>query len=255
MQAVDLYDEITLEKSDMIEMICDDPNLPVDSSNLAVKAAQQFQEKFYFPGVRIELKKHIPYGSGLGGGSSDAAFVLRGLCALYGLTPNPREINQLASEIGSDVPFFLGTGQARVAGRGEIVKRIKLPRDYEIAILAPPVKISTAEAYAGVKNGLTYIRDRFLFTTGITFSRFKEMLARFHNDLEEVVFSNYPELGNLKNFFYKTGAIHALMTGSGSAIYGVFVSGGRDKIDFKGELKSDIGVYFCRPIVLSPLLS
>jgi 4-diphosphocytidyl-2-C-methyl-D-erythritol kinase len=116
MQAIDLYDHITIEKSDSIELECDDPSIPSDSSNLAFKAAALLQRAAYFPGARIILKKRIPSGSGLGGGSSDAAFVLRGLSQLYNLDLSAEQKKEIAGEIGSDVPFFLSSGQAIVEG-------------------------------------------------------------------------------------------------------------------------------------------
>ena len=155
MQAIDIYDEITLERSDTIEITCDDPSLPLDESNLAFKAASALQDRFYFPGVKIDLKKRIPSGAGLGGGSSDAAFVLRGLCRLYGLFPTPEEILEIAAGIGSDVPFFLSGGQAQVTGRGEIVRSIHLPNHYDIVVIIPPITTSTAEVYSDLRIDLT----------------------------------------------------------------------------------------------------
>jgi len=250
MQAIDLYDEIGLEKSDMIELACDDPGLAVDDSNLAVKAALTLQERFYFPGVRIDLKKYIPCGAGLGGGSSDAAFVLRGLCRLFGFTPTLKELSRIASEIGSDVPFFLGGGQARVTGRGEIVEKVSLPVDYMVVLVVPSFSISTAEVYGDVKFNLTKVAEPIFLKKRINISRFKDLVSRFGNDLERVVFDKFPELSEFKTALSDAGAIHSAMTGSGSALFGIFVEGKIDRSEISRRIMSRARVIECKPTVL-----
>jgi 4-diphosphocytidyl-2-C-methyl-D-erythritol kinase len=110
MQTVSLYDELTIEPFDRIELYCDEITgiKPVD--NLAFKAAVMLSEITEFAGAKITLKKHIPQGAGLGGGSADAAFVIRGLIELYSLTPDKAELKRRLASLGADIPFFLGTG-------------------------------------------------------------------------------------------------------------------------------------------------
>lgn len=253
MQAVDLYDIITLEKSDVVELTCDDPNIPNGDSNLAVKAALAFRDRFYFPGVKIDLKKNIPHGAGLGGGSSDAAFVLRGLCKLFKIVPDPKEILEIAAAIGSDVPFFLGRGQALVRGRGENVETIRMPTDYEIILLVPPMAISTADIYRKVRINLTKKSESILLKTRITISRFNNLVTQLSNDLEEAVTCDYPELIELKEILRGAGAIAALMTGSGSAFFGIFPSGKSDKSVIERRVARGTRIFVCEPVVLPSL--
>lgn len=254
-QAVDIYDELTLERSDGIEFQCDNPALPQDESNLAFKAALAMRERRYFPGVKIDLKKRIPSGAGLGGGSSDAAFVLRGLCHLYRLSPSPDEMLAMAAEIGSDVPFFLSGGQALVTGRGEIIRPLHLPRDYTVIVIVPPVASSTAEAYGGTRIGLTKGEPLILLEKRINISRFNRLVKSFSNDLEEVVLRKFPELAGLKRILSEEGAMLSSMTGSGSAFFGLFPQGGGETIIRGERLDSNYRVFRCRPILLAPYFS
>lgn len=252
MQAVDIYDEITLEKSDTIEIACDDPLLPADESNLGFKAASALQDRFYFPGVKIDLVKRIPSGAGLGGGSSDAAFVLRGLCRLYGLSPGPEEILEIAAGVGSDVPFFLSGGQAQVTGRGEIVRSIHLPTRYDIVIIVPPITTSTAEVYGRLKIDLTKKGEPILFEKRIEASRFSRLMKRFSNDLEEAVLSKFPELTKLKGILLESGADCSSMTGSGSAFFGLFLRADGRVAEIRKRLSLEHRIFYCRPILLRP---
>ncbi len=250
MQAIDIYDDITMERSDSIEITCDDPSLPADESNLAFKAASALQDRFYFPGVKIDLKKRIPSGAGLGGGSSDAAFVLRGLCRLYELTPASEEILQIAAGIGSDVPFFLSGGQAQVTGRGEIVRSIHLPSHYDIVVIVPPITTSTAEIYRDLRIDLTKKSEAILFEKRIGASRFNRLVKRFSNDLEEAVLNKFPELVELKKVLLESGAAQSSMTGSGSAFFGLFLQGGDRAVEIRKKLSLECKVFYCRPILL-----
>ncbi len=252
MQTIDLYDEITLEKSDIIEMVCDDPALPVDENNLALKATLALRDEYYFPGVRIDLKKKIPYGSGLGGGSSDAGFVIRGLCKLYGIKPNLKTVIALASAIGSDVPFFLTGGQARVSGRGEIINPTQITTDYSVVVITCSATASTAQIYQDVKINLTKNEESFLLLKRIDFSRFRRLLGSFKNDLEEVTLKKLPELSNLKEILDSNGADYSAMTGSGSAFFGIFFSRDIRQLKMEKILGPGFRVFYCRPVLLPP---
>ncbi len=251
-QAVDLYDEIHLEKSNKIELVCSDSSLPNDKGNLAFRAAKALQDFFPFPGVKIELLKKIPMGAGLGGGSSDAAFVLRGICQLFGLRPSISEISEIGASIGSDVPFFLSTGQSLIKGRGEIIEPIALPLDYEIVIVSPPLAISTATAYANAKIDLTKERIGPLLKSRIDFADLLQLAKYFRNDLEEVALAKNPELTQLKRSLLGSGAFYSSMTGSGSSFFGLYSPGAiqQDKLETLREW--GIKVFRCRPIPLQP---
>lgn len=255
MQAVDIYDELTLERSDTIEITCDDPSLSRDESNLAFKAASVLRDRFHFPGAKIDLAKRIPSGAGLGGGSADAAFVIRGLCSLYGLAPEPDEILKIAAGIGSDVPFFLSGGQAQVTGRGEIVRSIRLPDQYDIIVIVPPIKTSTAEIYNNIRIGLTKENKPVLFEKRTGVSRFNKLVKRFSNDLEEAVLRKFPELAELKEILMESGAACSSMTGSGSAFFGLFFRAGSQAVGIQKRLSPEYKVFNCRPILLQPFYS
>lgn len=255
MQAIDLYDELALEKSDVIGLYCDDPTLPADESNLAYKAAAMLQSRFFFPGVRMELAKRIPRGAGLGGGSSDAAFVIRGLCRLYGLKPEASELLEMAAAVGSDVPFFLSGGQALVTGRGEIVRPVGLPLGYLVLVAVPPLSISTADVYEKQRINLTKKGSMSLLEKRINLSRLVSLMNELKNDLEDIVLSVFPELGELRRSLLGSGALYSSMSGSGSAFFGVFPRGAR--LDRAIESLKGLGcrVFQCRPILLPPFES
>jgi 4-diphosphocytidyl-2-C-methyl-D-erythritol kinase len=252
LQAIDLFDDITLEKSDTIELACSDPAAPAGERNLAYKAAVILQSHFYFPGVKITLNKKIPSGAGLGGGSSDAAFVMRGLLRLYNLKPTPAEINELAAKVGSDVPFFLSTGQALIEGRGEIVKTVDLPVSYDIAVVSPPFSISTSEIYRRVKLDLTSDARYRLLSKKIDLSRLVRISRDFRNDLEDIVISIHSDLSDLKRSLLGTGAFYCAMTGSGSSFFGLYGRGARLVGRFESLKERGYRVVFCKPILLPP---
>jgi len=253
MQAVDLFDEITIESSEDLEFSCDDPNLPGDSSNLALKAALALKEKVYYPGAKIFLKKNIPYGSGLGGGSSDAAFVLRGLIRLYNLKIDSAELLSLAASIGSDVPFFLSNGQALAKGRGEIIESVSMPLNYHVLLIIPPRALSTAAIYGGLKKSLTSTRGNILLSKKLDEQRFMRSIERFHNDLETAALSQAPELGVLRRFLQKAGCFYCSMSGSGSAYYGLFSDNITSLKNEEVLREKNCKFYAVRPILL-PLI-
>lgn len=204
MQTITLYDEITIEESDGLTLECDIPF----KENIALKAAMRLKEITGSKrGAHIRIKKEIPAGAGLGGGSSDAATVLMGLNEFWGTGLSRDQLTDIAIEIGSDVPFFLHAPSALVIGRGERIKRWDFPVEAPILLVKPEVSISTAWAY----SELDRLREE------------KDEEGEFLlNDLEGPVFMKYPELREIKERLKNSGAIHAAMTGSGSALFGVF---------------------------------
>jgi 4-diphosphocytidyl-2-C-methyl-D-erythritol kinase len=169
--------------------------------------------------LSIHLHKHIPAGSGLGGGSSDAAFMLRLLNELSGADLDMRSHKELAATLGSDCPFFLSDGPALASGRGEILHPIELPalQGLYLALVVPPIHVSTAGAYAGVKpvTPAASLREILSHPT----ETWKEKLV---NDFEEHIFARHPMVRDIKQALYGLGALYASMSGSGSAVYGVF---------------------------------
>jgi len=215
---IDSYDTIQLtETTSGIVLESNSAALPTDSSNLCVRAAQLLQDISHVnDGVRISLTKNIPVGAGLGGGSSDAAATLKGLVNLWGLALRNHELKKIALNIGSDVPFFLEGGTAFATGRGDNLEHVPFELPYWILVATPPVQVSTSWAYSQIQTctstgGLRAAVDNTKLLPGL-----------LTNDLEEVVFKVYPEVSNLKKIMYDLGAESALMSGSGSSVFGLF---------------------------------
>ena len=256
-QAVSLYDDITLEISDDIELECsglDDINNVED--NLAYKAAKLVAGMAYFPGARITLKKNIPIGSGLGGGSSDAAFVIRGLIKLFNLQLDRAELVKKAVSLGADIPFFLGHGQSRIRGIGDIMEDYFLPLNYEILIIKPSFSIKTSKAYQTLnlhrqgEFSLTKEKDICFLQKRLTDSGFVRAAKHFTNDFEEVVFSWRHELLQVKQTLLQEGAFYAGMSGSGSAIFGLFPPNYSFEKASRRFTNEKMTVFACRPVLL-----
>ena len=205
-------------------------DLPTGKDNLCVKAARRFQQA---TGIRqpveIRLKKWIPVGAGLGGGSSDAAAVLKGMNRLFGKPLGNRELHALALELGSDVPFFLKRSACIATGRGDTLKTVQLPK-LHVLLHVPGFPVSTPWAYHELDRlrrqhprlvaGLT----QQAFCLNIALARLKagrlsSLADLLHNSFEEPVFRRHPGLRTIKARFLKAGADAALLSGSGSALF------------------------------------
>lgn len=217
----DFYtDSLTLEKTDReFEFVCvSAQDVGSDDENLCVKAFRLLQRDFGIKGVRLRLDKHIPTGAGLGGGSADAAFTLKMLNQHFSLNLSEKELLGYAAQLGSDVPFFILNRPAYATGRGEILTPIVLDlSDYEIRIVKPDISVSTREAYAGVTPKEPALRVCDIIHTPVT--QWRDLL---HNNFEDSIFVKHPELEEIKRSFYENGATYASMTGSGTAVYGLF---------------------------------
>jgi len=215
---ISLYDEIRIDKRRLgkgIEFRCDDSSIPQGDENLAVRAAKAFFDTTKIePALSIELKKKIPHGAGLGGGSSDAASVLLALNDTFETKQSREALAEMAEPLGSDVPFFLFQSAAVCKGHGEIVMPVKLQRQFSILLLKPAFAISTAWAYSrwhdsreipGIRYGAQEFADQF-----------------FVNDLERPVFEKFVFLAQLKMWLLTQSEVGAaLMSGSGSTMFAV----------------------------------
>ena len=209
--------------------------------NLVVRAASQFLHIYThsfndiskFGMFQITLDKHLPDGAGLGGGSADAAFTLELLNRITGDYFSLEELKDMAVKLGADCPFFLENRPCFASGVGEKLLPIDLNlKGYTILIVKPDVYISTAEAFAGITPAKPGFDLRYL-----PFLPIDEWKDKVINDFELSVFVRHPELAHIKEGLYEAGALYASMTGSGSAIYGIFDS--RDKANEERErLKS-----------------
>ncbi len=218
-----LADEVLFTASPDIAIECDSPDVGPPDANLAVKAAAQLRQELSVPaGVTITLTKRIPVGAGLGGGSSDAATVLRELPAFWNVTAPQTLLHRIAFSLGSDIPFFLGGEAALARGRGELLEYFRLSVPYAIVVCYPNVHVSTAWAYGhaafSTDHGLPDIR-----TVVIEGMRDPSVLRRhMTNDFEPGVIGAYPVIGEVKRFMIESGAQVALMSGSGSSVFGLF---------------------------------
>ncbi|MBQ4279358.1 MAG: 4-(cytidine 5'-diphospho)-2-C-methyl-D-erythritol kinase [Rikenellaceae bacterium] len=195
--------------------------LPVDCEperNLCLRAYRLMQREYGIGAVRIHLHKVVPFGAGLGGGSSDAAAVILGLSELFGLGLDAGRMEGLAARLGSDIPFFVRNVPAIATGRGEVLTPYSLDlRGYWLVIVKPPFGVGTAEAYRGVTPHLPArsLADRL--AGGV--ARWRGEVA---NDFEPTVFAAHPQLAALKEELYNIGAVYASLSGSGSALFGLF---------------------------------
>ncbi|PTQ53057.1 MAG: 4-diphosphocytidyl-2-C-methyl-D-erythritol kinase [Hydrogenibacillus schlegelii] len=229
--AVDLADRLRLVLRDdgAITLSTSNGTLPLGEKNLAVAAARKLQAASGVrAGVHIEIEKRIPISAGLGGGSSNAAAVLMGLNALWGLGYDRERLQTLGAEIGSDVPFFFHGGTARVQGRGERVEPLPDVGPWTIVIARPPLYVSTADVFRALAvDRLPPPGETAAAVAALQAGRREAVLRHLRNDLEAVTFRLYPEVRRLKEKFYAFGAEYALMSGSGPVVYGVFPDGRR----------------------------
>lgn len=215
-------DTITVERSDTFAMTCSDLTLPADERNLCLQAAHMLAEEAGFSGgVQIHLEKQIPHGAGLGGGSSDAAATLQLLEDLWQLPHDPDRLRSLAARIGSDVPFFLERRPMFVQGRGTEMELLDEAYEFpfHLVVAKPPVAMSTADAYGLVTPRSAGRPDLRELVTSNDPQRWNDELV---NDFEPAVFEIYPEIADLKRWFYRHDAAYASLTGSGTAVYGVY---------------------------------
>ncbi len=176
-------------------------------------------------GAKIRVRKHIPSGAGLGGGSSDAATTLLALKELWELPISDYELHTLAAMLGSDVPFFLKGKSAIGKGRGEKLDYFDYALPYYILIVYPNIHVNTGEAYSALqKNAVLKAPRDFKNILMESFLKPELLKQYIVNDFEDVVFKKHPEIAQIKEKLYKSGAVFALMSGSGSSVFGLFKS-------------------------------
>ncbi|MCB0713245.1 MAG: 4-(cytidine 5'-diphospho)-2-C-methyl-D-erythritol kinase [Ignavibacteriae bacterium] len=226
--AIDICDEIRIQLRDDREIICtvdgDEglQNEPIEN-NLCVRAVREARKYLGEErGLTIDLRKHIPTGAGLGGGSSDAAAVLKGALSLWDKDIDPNALLQIALSLGSDVPFFLHRGVAHGSSRGEILQPVEIELPYYCLVVNPGIHIPTPWAYREVNR--TKEREESDLVAHIWEGLHDPLSMRRHlvNDFEPPVFAAYPEIGEIKERLYHHGALFALMSGSGSTLFGLF---------------------------------
>ena len=199
--------------------------VPADSDNLVLKAARLLAERFPGKGARITLEKEIPPGAGLGGGSSDAAVTLLALCVLWGIDHDPLTLDTLARQLGADVPFFLHGGTCMGVGRGDEILPLADARPWPLVVVWPGSGLSTREVFGALPESLTM--KRILSSMrGFVASPVAETESveppDLTNDLETTAFRQLPLLEKQRERLMNAGAIAVAMSGSGSAVFGLF---------------------------------
>ncbi len=243
MQFVNLFDHLTFEKAEKIEVICS-LNIPV-AENLVYKAAVLIKKySSYNGGARITLKKEIPHSAGLGGGSSDAAYTLMGLNRLWVLGLNTEKLTGLASETGSDVPFFIRGPFSLAEGRGERVNDLNIKSNVAMLLVKPEISISSSWAYNSYRTELTKKHiDIKLFCQALENKDFILLKRLIFNDLEKPVFMKYHIVREIKEMLSKNGAVISSMSGSGPTVFGVFNS-----VEEAVEASKKTGNNWCRVV-------
>ncbi len=215
-----------IEVCDTLEFIeeetkftCSGLNIDGESdNNLIMKAYRLLKEEFDLPAINIHLHKAIPMGAGLGGGSADAAFMLKMLNEEFNLGLSPNELEEKAAKLGADCAFFIKNKPTLAKGIGNVFEPTTINLSgYHIVLIKPDVHVSTAEAYGGCKP------QRWTTPLEEAIKRpISEWKDCIFNDFEKTVFVAHPELATIKEMLYNKGAVYAAMSGSGSTIYGIF---------------------------------
>ncbi|PKP22458.1 MAG: 4-(cytidine 5'-diphospho)-2-C-methyl-D-erythritol kinase [Bacteroidetes bacterium HGW-Bacteroidetes-21] len=188
------------------------------SANLCIKALQIMRKDFPIPPVSMHLHKMIPHGAGLGGGSSDATHTLKALNSLFQLGLSPQALADYALQIGSDCPFFVQNTPMLATCRGEILTPVNIDlSSYKIIIVYPGIQISTAQAYTKVKP-----KDKRKTISDIVRLPNSQWKKELKNDFESALKKDFPALAQIKKKLYNAGAAYASLSGSGSAVYGIF---------------------------------
>tara|TARA_Y100001960_G_C14533139_1_gene757151 strand:+ start:60 stop:899 length:840 start_codon:yes stop_codon:yes gene_type:complete len=218
---IDLYDSISFKSASKFSLTCSNNDLVPDKSNTVFQTYFKMKNNFNFKkNYSIHLDKNIPIESGMGGGSSNAACVIKSLNKLENLNLSKKQMMNLAQEIGSDVPFFIDGNIKFIEGRGEIVYSYKAPilKDLFFLIILPPFSISTKWAFGKIKKDLEHRMNSYKFPpldNNIDWEFFK-------NDFEEVVGTTYPEIYDIKKTLYDNGALYSGLSGSGSTMFGIY---------------------------------
>ena len=225
-QMVSLFDDVELELlSSGIKLECDTPGIPTDDTNLVCKAALLLRKSYQVEGkgVSIRLKKKIPFGAGLGGGSGNAAGVLMGLNRLWDLNIDREKLFTLAAELGSDVPFFLTSPCALGKGRGERLKVLEPCSKFQVLLVFPGFPIATSWVYQNLRLKLTKRPNNIsILRKNLSLSNITSLGSQLYNDLEPIVIQKFPEVKVVKDELWAWGALGVLLSGSGSTVFGIF---------------------------------
>ena len=229
-----LYDVVTIEPLEGCSIEFEGLGIVVDcpaEKNLAVRAARLMQQRYSTRGVRITLDKRVPFGAGLGGGSSDATAVICAMNDIFELGLDRPTLAALAAEIGSDTPFFVYDTPQYCTGRGEIMEPVQVDlRGKWLVVAKPEEGVSTAEAYGGVRPAVP--ESDLCELIKMPLDKWRESIV---NDFEAHILVSHPRIAEIKESLLDAGAVYAAMSGSGSAVFGIF--------DKRPELQLDASTF------------
>lgn len=233
---IGLTDALEVVESETLQFTSSGFKIPGNSmDNLCIKAYHLLSKDFKLPQVHIHLHKHIPIGAGLGGGSSDASFFIKLMNDKFDLGIELSRMEEYASQLGSDCPFFIQNRPVIAHGRGDQMQAIDLDlKNYFVVLIMPPIQVSTAEAYAGVIPSA--VSNSLLDLIKLPVDDWKSAIK---NDFERSVFNQYPVIAEIKSKLYDAGALYASMSGSGSSVFGIF-----RKKNQLNELEKDNQVFY-----------
>ena len=198
--------------------------------NIIIKAYKLLARDFEIPAIDIHFYKKIPFGGGLGGGSADAAYMLKLLNDNFSLDLTDEQLEDYASQIGSDCAFFIKNKPVYAYGRGELFEKIDFSlKGKFIVLVKPDIAVPTGKAYSGIVPKASTFDLKEI--ASLPLEEWKNVI---HNDFEDSVFKQFPEIAELKEMLYNEGAIYASMTGSGASVYGIF----DEEIDLHKKLKN-----------------
>lgn len=229
MQNIELSDSMSIEPLNDDRIIIESTNKELgNEDNLAYKAALLLKKKYKVRhGVRIFIEKNIPLEAGLGGGSSNAATALINLNKLWGLRLKEKQLIELASQIGSDVPFFIGGNAALVEGIGDKIKPIKKSFSINIVLINPGFRVSTKWAYSAFDRQKPKIKPKADISSlikAIEKKDIREIANNLHNDFETIVTKRYKAIEGIKSSLLRINALNACVSGSGPTVFGIFNS-------------------------------
>lgn len=230
MQTIELHDKIRLKKikSDKVMMKTNLPYLPRDHRNLVYQVVEYMKTTYGIKsGVYIDLYKVIPVGAGLAGGSTDAAQSILAMNELFDLGLDGETMEEIGSKFGADIPYCIRGGTMIAEGIGEVLTPIKPIMKLHLLIVKPKQSVSTAYVYSNLDlKALTSHPDIDGMVSGIETDQLEQIVQNLGNVLEEVTFKGYPEVKMIKEIILSTGALGALMSGSGSAVFGIYADSG-----------------------------
>ena len=215
-------DELRISKADQECRFSSNTKwLKNDDSNLCVQTWMKMKEHFpIIKGVNITLEKRIPSGAGLGGGSSNAAGMIKGLNSIYKLNLTEAQMQSIALNLGADVSFFIKGGTQKGEGTGNKLSILPYPVRGAVVLVMPDIHIDTSWAYGMIKNKLEHVGNSPNLASFFQENLFPEEI--FKNDFEKIVFPAYPEIGEIKTALIDLGAVYTSLSGSGSTVYGIF---------------------------------